>query len=281
MNEVKFLAVVPSKPEDVVPFADDLELWPFAVDQMSPVVVHNDKVTLEQLEDGSVTVVENLPPSCQQFYANVTGKTIQLDSDDFEFFEAIHHSVTTEGCIGWNKLKAKAEASGHPFEAQYLRVTLGLNRGNSPGSPFVMGVWPPHHYSSVHSHSNALAVIKVLHGAINSYYYADLDPTKEASQYYRVMEYHKDEVTWLSDRQLQMHQPRNETAKTCVTIQCYQYGDHDHTHYEYFDYIEEGENGQPSTIKAFAPTSDWGFSDFRARIKQEWEQYQKDEREKA
>jgi hypothetical protein len=112
-----------------VPFADDLDLWPFAVDEMSPVVVHNDTVTLEQLEDGSVTVVENLPPACQQLYANVTGKAIKLDDDDFfEFSKAIHHSVTTEGCIGWNKLKAKAEASGHPFEAQYLRVTLGLNK---------------------------------------------------------------------------------------------------------------------------------------------------------
>jgi hypothetical protein len=143
-----------------------------------------------------------------------------------------------------------------------------------------MEVWPPNHYSSVHSHSNAFAVIKVLHGSIKSFYYAALDPTKEESQYYREMDFHRDEVTWLSDRQLQTHQLKNPNAQTCVTIQCYQYGDHDHTHYEYFDYIEEGAGGQ-ATIKKFAPTSDWGFTDFKKKVKEEWEKYQEEEREKV
>ncbi|KAI5816253.1 RmlC-like cupin domain-containing protein, partial [Pyronema omphalodes] len=249
MSEVKYLAVAPSKADDVV------------IDEMSPVVVHNNEVTLEDLETGSVTVVENLPPACQQLYANVTGDGIKLDDKDFpEFSKAIHHSVTTEGCIGWNKLKEKADASGHPFQAQYLRVTLGLNKGNSPGSPFVMEVWPPHHHSSIHSHSNVFAVIKVLHGQINSFYYAALDPTKEESQYYRQAEFQKNDVTWLSDRQLQTHQLMNMTDETSVTIQCYQYCDHDHTHYEYFDYIDEEEDSH-ATIKKFIPTSDWGFDE--------------------
>lgn len=50
---------------------------------------------------------------------------------------------------------------GLGFLATYLRITLGQSLGNSPGQPYVVEIWPPGHYSSIHDHGDACAVIKV------------------------------------------------------------------------------------------------------------------------
>jgi hypothetical protein len=76
-------------------------------------------------------VSSNLPDACQQLYANVTGKKIILDDDDFpEFSQAIQHSCTTPGCWAYETLEAKATEfdKTHPDRLQtYLRITLGYN----------------------------------------------------------------------------------------------------------------------------------------------------------
>jgi len=86
-------------------------------------------VTLEDLEDGKVTVSSNLPVACQQLYANVTGKMIVLDDDSFpEFSQAIQLSCTTKGSWAYETLEAKSGEFGKKNPEQtYLRITLGYN----------------------------------------------------------------------------------------------------------------------------------------------------------
>ena len=50
----------------------------------------------------------------------------------------------------------------------YIRVSVGLPCGTSPGIPYVMEIWPPGHFSPIHNHGNAFGVVRLLHGSISS-----------------------------------------------------------------------------------------------------------------
>ena len=50
----------------------------------------------------------------------------------------------------------------------YVRVSVGLPCGTSPGIPYVMEIWPPGHFSPIHNHGNAFGVVRLLHGSISS-----------------------------------------------------------------------------------------------------------------
>ncbi len=46
------------------------------------------------------------------------------------------------------------------------------------------------------------------------------------------------DVTWLSPYLNQVHKLTNVNSyTTCITIQCYLYGNADDSHYDYFDYF--------------------------------------------
>lgn len=94
---------------------------------LPPYVVKDQDITLEELENGSVTVFANLQAACQNLYHNVAGPNILLDSPDFpDFSSAIEHSVNTEGCIAYNLLIQKVPYSpGHSLKDTYLRITIG------------------------------------------------------------------------------------------------------------------------------------------------------------
>lgn len=141
------------------------------------------KITLTDLEKGIFTVKANLPEACQQLYDNVAGPNITLNDDEFpDFSAAIERSVNTEGLIGHNMLKKKSGEEDFLGEwlasfrycftimavvlnafavGTYLRITLGKSLGNSPGSPYVLEIWPAGHHSHIHDHGNSYAVIKV------------------------------------------------------------------------------------------------------------------------
>ncbi|CAF4969262.1 unnamed protein product, partial [Rotaria socialis] len=55
-------------------------------------------------------------------------------------------------------------------------------------------------------------------------------------------------------------------GNTSVTIQCYQYGEEDQEHYEYFDYL----NNDGQAIDHFDPTSDIDFFEFKRLMQNEW-----------
>lgn len=248
-------------------------LWPLPVTRdQSPYVIKSEDITLEELESGAFTVAGSLPTACQQLYANVAGPHINLRPDDFpDFVDAITHSILTPKAMCYEMLQSKVGEFDKDPKATYLRVTLGVDQGNSPGVPYVMEIWPGGHYSPIHSHSDSYAVIKVLHGSITSEYYPELSPN--LLQYYREATLREGEVTWLSPDFYQTHRLRNpgEAWQTCITIQCYQYGASDARHYEFFDYIDESDN----KVKQFLPNSDWTYGRFKAELKQEWARYQK------
>ncbi|KAL7564916.1 hypothetical protein ACA910_009404 [Epithemia clementina (nom. ined.)] len=223
------------------------------------------------------------------FYASVAGRSIELNTGDFpDFSVAIDHNVNDKNgtCSQTLTVKAKDDfQSGRPGEynarQSYLRITTGINQGDSPGIPYVIEIWPPGCYSPIHDHAQCNAIFKVLHGSLNIRYYSGLN-THRFEPYGQAVVAAGD-VTLLDDRQFQTHQLYNLTAClvffsilrlpfdfTSVTIQCYLYNDHDHKHYENVDYI-----GGDKQICPFVPNSDWGFGTFKILIRSEWDAYLK------
>jgi predicted metal-dependent enzyme (double-stranded beta helix superfamily) len=223
-----------------------------------------DAITMEQMAKGTHTVAANLTPICQQLYSNVVGRRFTLETEDFpQFGDAIEESIADPD--GWCRktLDAKASEFGTPDpDKTYLRITMGTNQGESPGIPFVVEVWPPGHYSPIHNHGGADAVIRVLRGQIHVSLFAMLsihhqEPFGDAF-------FDEGDVTWISPRLNQTHRLKNDGDITCVTIQCYMYAESDTTHWPYFDYIEKAGIGH------FDPNSDMDFLDFKAKMKEEW-----------
>jgi hypothetical protein len=201
----------------------------------------------------------------------VAGAKFKLDTPDFPHFsDAIEASIASPQ--GWCNKILKKKASELQFggkgpnpDMTYLRITMGINQGDSPGVPFVMEIWPPGHYSPVHNHAGANAIIRVLHGEITVNLYPML--SKSHLQPIGVAKFGKDNVTWISPDLNQTHQLRNTNVAgpTCITIQCYMYEEGDTEHYNYFDYLgDEGEKGH------FVPDSDMDYLSFKEQMKREW-----------
>ncbi|KAI0273448.1 RmlC-like cupin domain-containing protein, partial [Gloeopeniophorella convolvens] len=245
---------------------------PVVVD-LPPYVVTHDTLTLDELASGVVTVPDNLPLECQKLYYNVAGPNIVLDTPDFpDFSAAIERSIHTPGLIGYELLKKKANHFGkEDFAGTYLRITLGRDLGDSPGPPYVLEIWPSGHYSPIHDHGNSYAVIRVLHGKIQAFYYDSLElPPRQLGPPALLK---KGDVTWISDKSYQVHQLVNppEYGSLCCTIQCYQYGSQDKKHYEFFDYLADTDGDhKPDVKKPFTPNSDMAFTLFKQKIKAEW-----------
>ena len=158
-----------------------------------------------------------------------------------------------------------------------MRITLGVNSGESPGIPYVMEIWPPGHYSPIHNHAGANAIIRVLHGAISVNLFPFLGADDEESVAgFAVATFSKDDITWNSPEMNQSHQLKNldGNVETCITIQCYMYDLEDQTHYDYFDYL-----GTKGDTAHYEPDSDADFVWFKAQMKSEWEAHLKEQEE--
>ncbi len=229
-------------------------------------VVPSSQITMDDVASFSRTTPANLNSSCQKLYDTVSG--FILNTPDFpNFSEAIEKSIKNPNGWCFKKLKEKSTEFGSNNPKQtYLRITLGQDFGESPGIPYVMEIWPPGHYSPIHNHANANAIIKVLHGDITVNLYPHLSSTAKP---FNVATFHKDEVTWISPTLNQTHQLRNTNVigDTCITIQCYMYGDEDNQHYEYFDYLNQ------TAVEQFYPNSDMDFISFKNLMKLEYNQY--------
>ncbi|MCY2980621.1 MAG: cysteine dioxygenase family protein [Planctomycetota bacterium] len=226
-----------------------------------------DAITMDDIAHNRATVAANLSETCQKLYHSVAGAKFQLNTPDFpNFSDAIEASIASPQ--GWcNKILAKkAGEFGQPNpDMTYLRITMGVNQGDSPGVPFVMEIWPPGHYSPVHNHAGANAIIRVLHGEITVNLYPML--SKSHLRPIGVAKFGKDDVTWISPDLNQTHQLRNTNVAgpTCITIQCYMYGEGDTEHYNYFDYL--GDQGERDR---FNPNSDMDYLSFKEQMKREW-----------
>jgi len=137
-----------------------------------------------------------------------------------------------------SKKRLYTEFGGDNEEETYLRVTLGVYRGNSPGIPYVLEIWLYKHYSSIHDHGNAYAIIKVIHGSINVRVHKKMKTHNQ--QPLKTLTIAKGDVTWISPNWYQTHQLINNTSEDyCATIQCYQYGNENDQHWPYFDYVSD------------------------------------------
>jgi hypothetical protein len=211
----------------------------------------------------------NLSTMSQKLYDCISGKKFVLDDTDFpNFSEAIEYSIATEDCWCNTMLKKKSTEFNKDvpnIKETYLRITLGSNNGESPGIPYVMEIWPSGHYSPIHSHAGANAIIRVLYGEIHVKLFPFLCYEKNGGPIFGEADFKKDEITWISPTLNQTHQLVNHCKKTCITIQCYMYDDENKRHYDYFDYLDISGNKQQ-----YEPDSDMDFVLFKQTIQQEW-----------
>jgi len=228
-----------------------------------------DELTMEHIARAAHMPLANLSDTSQKLYRCIAGKQFQLNDKGFpDFAKAIQRSIVTPGLWCHEKLKDKANefSKDKPNLAEtYLRITLNQNNGESPGIPYVMEIWPAGHYSPIHSHAAADAIIRVLHGSINVKLFPFLCASKDGVEPFASANFVKGERTWISPTLNQVHQLKNMTNDVCVTIQCYMYEDKDTAHYDYFDYLDE--NGEE---QQYEPDSDMGFMEFKELIRKEW-----------
>ena len=213
----------------------------------------------------------NLSLTAQKLYDCIAGSNFILDTNDFpDFSKAIEQSIINPD--GWcykQLLKKSGEFNKKKpnLDETYLRITMGMNNGESPGIPYVMEIWPIGHYSPIHNHAGAEAIIRVLHGNINVSLYPFLcnEDIKFAEANFT-----KDDITWISPTLNQTHKLRNlnHNNDTCITIQCYMFNNIDISHYDYFDYLDMNNN-----IMQYEPDSDMDFVNFKNLMIKEWNNY--------
>ena len=238
-----------------------------------PLLVKNtEELTMDDIASGTYVPKANLSLTSQKLYDCISGKNFVLNTTDFpNFTEAIEYSINTPGKWCYECLKQKAtefDKDKPNYDETYLRITLGENNGESPGIPYVMEIWPIGHYSPIHNHGNASAIIRVLNGTINVCLYPFL--SGDAVEPFAISDFKKDDITWISPSLNQVHQLKNldTNTETCITIQCYMYENENNLHYDYFDYLDA--NGNKNQ---FEPNSDMDFIEFKNTIKNEWQQY--------
>ena len=273
--------------DDVTAFLESLTVVQFITPTIKPLkllrdpitsnvslrVKNTDELTMSDVASGKFLPKANLSPMAQKMYDCITGKNFLLNDAEFpNFSNAIKQSINNPNGWCYKRLAEKArEFSKEPHLLEtYLRITLGQNNGESPGVPYVMEIWPVGHFSPIHSHSVANAVIRVLHGTIQVELFPFLCDEKESVLPFATTHFTEDEVTWISPMLNQIHRLTNLPANTepCITIQCYMYNEDDDAHYDYFDYL--GDNGKKLQ---YTPDSDMEFIAFKQLMKEEWLSY--------
>ena len=231
-------------------------------------IKNTDDLTMTDIASNSYLPTAYLSPTSKKLYDCIAGKNFQLNKESADFANAIEYSIATPGLWCYEKLKAKSREFNpdKPNELEtYLRITLGQNNGESPGIPYVMEIWPPHHYSPIHNHGGSSAVIRVLHGKINVSLYPFLCEDEGIKPFGEEV-FETNEITWISPTLNQVHKLENKDDKTtCITIQCYMYENEDVKHYDYFDYLDVDGNKQQ-----YEPDSDMDFIIFKQTIMEEW-----------
>ena len=227
-----------------------------------------ESLTMNDVAEGKILPTANLTPVNKKLYECISGKNFILDDRDFpNFSKAIERSIATPGLWCNRRLKEKSTefSKDKPNLLEtYLRITMSQNNGESPGSPYVLEIWPIGHYSPVHSHAGANAIIRVLYGNIHVRLFPYLSPK---AQSFGNATFKTGDITWVNTTLNQTHQLINPKSnnKTCITIQCYMYDEADNGHYDYFDYIDvDGIKQQ------YEPDSDMDFVAFKALMKEEW-----------
>ncbi|VDI82294.1 Hypothetical predicted protein [Mytilus galloprovincialis] len=239
------------------------------ISNVSPLVLDSSKVNLFFLDGSDYIFSASLPPACRELYENIKGCQLNYPEEvtGVLLSDAIRYSIETKNCLLNKRLKDKAdEFGGNDIKETYLRVTLGQSLGKSPGIPYVLEIWPKGHYSPIHNHGNANAVIRVLYGSIHIMNYNKHVSSPHAKPM-KEFDAREGDVTWINRNWYQTHKLKNTSNDYCATIQCYNYDAGDTTHWPYFDYISEN-----STIEEFFPNSDFTFREMREQVLKEYKQ---------
>ena len=249
-------------------------------------VIDSENITLLGLAKSKCLVSANLPPACKILYEIISKMELDCepqvlggkkesdwpkDEMKLKLSDAMRYSLNTEGCLLYEKLKEKKNRSqfGNPKET-YLRITAGCSVSNSPGIPYVLEIWPSGHYSPIHNHGNASAVIKVMHGTINaSVYNKQINTMHADSEPLTQFDLEKGQVTWMSKEWFQTHKLWNRSDDYCATIQCYQYEEDDTDHWPFFDYVSSAK----SRVEEFLPNTDITFLEMREKVLEEYGEY--------
>lgn len=238
---------------------------------VSLLIKKTNQLTMEDIARNAYLPNSALSPASRGLYDCISGARFVLNTPDFpDFAEAIEYSINTPGLWCNTRLIEKSTEFSkikHPLET-YLRITLGQNNGESPGIPYVMEIWPPGHFSPIHNHGNADAIIRVLHGSIQAELYPYLCDDIKTVDPFATAILNTGDITWLSPTLNQVHKLTNLASNTqsCVTIQCYSYEVTDSSHYDYFDYI-----GEAGAKQQYEPDSDMDFLQFKKTMKEEWD----------
>ena len=224
----------------------------------SPILKEFEPVELDELDQADYTLPNHLPSECKQIFNDI--KNIKVLEP--HLINQIRNSIETEGLKLNEVLKAKS----------YLRITIGENRGNSPGCPNVLEIWPAGAESPIHNHGRCSAVIKVLHGSIQcSIFNKITNPPAKSPELLDMFVASEGDYTWMNDHWFQTHQLKNVSDDYCATLQCYQYAPEDQTHYPQFDYYKHEE------LAKFEPGSDLTFDKMKKIVAREWEEIAQNE----
>ncbi len=225
-----------------------------------------DSLSMDDIASGAIVAKSHLSPVAQRLFDSVSGSNFVLNDRSFpDFTKAIEYSINNPNGWCYKRLAEKSREfdPDHPNPLEtYLRITIGENNGESPGIPYVMEIWPPKHYSPIHNHGGANAIIRVLSGNIHVDIYPHLNSTASPCA---SSDFAKDDITWLSPTLNQIHKLTNLGTETCITVQCYMYDAGDRDHYDYFDYLD----GQ-GRVQQYEPDSDMDFVAFKQLMKAEW-----------
>jgi len=242
------------------------------ITQNVPMIVKNtDELTMNDIASGLYLPKSNLSTTAQVLFDCISGKNFILDDPDFpDFSKAIEYSIATPSLWCNTRLLEKSTEFNKDkpdILETYLRITLGQNNGESPGIPYVMEIWPVGHFSPIHNHAGANAIIRVLHGKISVGIFSYLCCEKDSISPFNTIEFGQDDITWISPTLNQTHQLTNlsKNTDTCITIQCYMYENDNKNHYDYFDYIDANGDKQQ-----YEPDSDMDFIKFKQLMRNEW-----------
>lgn len=234
-----------------------------------PKVMDSNKVTLFDLDRGDKVFSASLPSVCKELFENIKGCVLDYSEnaagEKVLLSDAIRYSIEN-GVLGQKLISKQGELS-EDVNGTYLRITCGSSFGKSPGVPYVLEIWPAGHFSPVHNHGNANAVIKCLYGSLTVDVY-NKQMGRDTPVSISTVEVEKDDVVWIDRNWYQTHKLHNDGTEYCATIQCYTYGASDTTYWPYFDFIADDE-----TIDEFYPSSDYGFVEMRDLVMKEYTDY--------
>lgn len=228
-----------------------------------PLIIDYNNVTFYNLDKNFYTQF-NLPKSGQILYSNIAGSKISVSDEDAL---AINFSLNNEGCTLYSIIENKHQIKNKLN--RYIRVTFTNKFGNSPGHPFVFEIWPSGHSSPIHNHGDTVAIIKILHGSLDSEWFNPIpDIMNEEPQLIGKAKLFKGQITWLSNEYYQTHRLENKNKDSCaISLQSYAYLENDNKFQETFNYILSGNK----IIQKSHPSSDIHFFDMIQKVKDEFQ----------